>query len=89
VNISRPTIDTAAIFYSDSMGRRKFRIGRIHKNCERRRQSTGKCPIGRPSKVKKGNEEVNAVLAKLIIITVCMQLGSAQCEGFSGTHSEQ
>lgn len=40
------------------MGRCKFKLGRSHKNYERKRQSSGKNPIGRPSKDKKGKEEV-------------------------------
>ena len=40
------------------MGRRKFKLGRIHKNYERKRQLDGKNSIGRPSKQSKANAKV-------------------------------
>lgn len=50
------------------MGRRKFKLGRSHKNYERKRQSSGKNPIGRPSKDKKGKEEVYNYIASILIM---------------------
>ena len=35
------------------MGRRKFKIGRAHKNYEKKRQLAGKNSVGRPPKRRK------------------------------------
>ena len=44
------------------MGRRKFKLGRSHKNFERKRQLDGKNAIGRPSRRNKGEVIVNIII---------------------------